>query len=415
MDVALNASVNRTYIAPNQKTILYLELTIQRLVSGNKKESFTPLPKNIGFLIDKSGSMSGEKIKKAKTAAKDLIDRVKKGDNVSIMTFSDSYSLVDTINIKTKSDKNKIKQKVDTISISGGTNMYNGIKNSGDQLKRKNIENVRSLILLTDGQPTDGKSEKQYTELARNLRENGITIYCIGIGNYNEEFLASIGENSGGKWFHLKNMNKLLPIINTTLQRIEATTHTAPKLNLRPINKVTIKKENNEYEIYKAEPNLHKVTNIAYSSGSNEYSFPISDIRINENQKYFTTLEVEPLQGEGERRIVNIRLTGTNLDISTEVKIFLSDERDKLITETNPEARQLAIITSTRSTIRDGTEKQKTIARKKLTAIEKEPTASNKIKTFAETTKKLDSKAAKSKDSEKLKEIKYRLSEFDKG
>src|SRR5437762_8000103 len=66
---------------------------------------------------------------------------------------------------------------------------------------------VHRVILLTDGNPTVGRTDgKDFVTLAQGIREGGITITAIGIGtDYNDSLLQKIAESGGGLWHHIKD------------------------------------------------------------------------------------------------------------------------------------------------------------------------------------------------------------------
>ncbi len=82
------------------------------------------MPLNFSLVLDTSGSMAGEKIRRLKDAVKYVIDLLSDQDIISIVRFSGSTStLVSSQQVRSSADKQTLKRKVDQLDAGGGTNM----------------------------------------------------------------------------------------------------------------------------------------------------------------------------------------------------------------------------------------------------------------------------------------------------
>ena len=82
-------------------------------------------PANIAIVIDKSGSMSGKKIARAREAAIAAIDRLSANDIVSVVTYDTDVRIV--VPATKVSDKHVIFNKIRSISAGGSTALYSGV------------------------------------------------------------------------------------------------------------------------------------------------------------------------------------------------------------------------------------------------------------------------------------------------
>ena len=87
----LTASLNRKHIRSGRKTTLYLLLDIEA-AQAQPKESRLPL--NLGFVIDRSGSMSGEKLHYTKQAVQYAAGHLDPGDTASLTVFDESVEVL---------------------------------------------------------------------------------------------------------------------------------------------------------------------------------------------------------------------------------------------------------------------------------------------------------------------------------
>lgn len=154
------------------------------------------MPLNIALVLDHSGSMKGAKLKHLKEATKAVIDRLEPTDYISVIIFDRTSQVL--IPSMPCNDKPGMKAAIDHIPDAGGTIMSLGMIQGLNELRRWNMPNVVTrMILLTDGM-THGDSDR-CRQLARDAAAAGISIYPLGIGDeWDEDLLDKIGHFSGG-------------------------------------------------------------------------------------------------------------------------------------------------------------------------------------------------------------------------
>ncbi|EFH87476.1 VWA domain-containing protein [Ktedonobacter sp. SOSP1-85] len=154
------------------------------------------MPLNFSLVIDHSGSMKGAKLRNVKEAVKMVIDRLEPSDYISVVIFDDSAQVI--IPSMPANDPVGMKAAIDRIQDAGGTTMSLGMIQSLGELRRWNIPNaVSRMILLTDG-VTYGDTDR-CRQLARDAAAAGISIYPLGIGaDWDENLLDDVGQLSGG-------------------------------------------------------------------------------------------------------------------------------------------------------------------------------------------------------------------------
>jgi Ca-activated chloride channel family protein len=154
------------------------------------------MPLNFALVIDHSGSMKGAKLRNVKEAVKMVIDRLEPSDYISVVIFDDTAQVI--IPSMPANDRPGMKAAIDRIMDAGGTTMSLGMIQGLGELRRWNIPNaVSRMILLTDG-VTYGDTDR-CRQLARDAAAAGIAIYPLGIGaDWDENLLDDIGQLSGG-------------------------------------------------------------------------------------------------------------------------------------------------------------------------------------------------------------------------
>jgi Ca-activated chloride channel family protein len=195
------------------------------------------MPLNLSLVLDKSGSMSGQKIQNLREAAKLVVDRLGPADTISIVAFSDRKYLIAPSQPVT--DPQDLKQKIDRIRDGGGTAISGGMGQGLAELdKALSPDRVSRMLLLTDGQ-TFG-DEKQCLKLGKLAGESGIVVNALGLGDdWNEDLLDDIAEASGGVADFIDSPDKIVSFFEQAVKSMQDTVVQNAKLVLRLASGVT--------------------------------------------------------------------------------------------------------------------------------------------------------------------------------
>ena len=147
------------------------------------------------FVLEKSGSMSGDRIEKSKEAIKSCISQLESGAQMGLVSFeSDS-----TLECGLTDSGTIVSGSVDGIEASGGTNISAGLATGVELLAGRSGTKV--IILLSDGQGSGSNLSEVVSEAAA----QGIVIYTIGLPGCDEGTLQSIAANSGGQFIMVED------------------------------------------------------------------------------------------------------------------------------------------------------------------------------------------------------------------
>ncbi|NXF29838.1 ITIH3 inhibitor, partial [Nyctibius bracteatus] len=183
-----------------------------QIVNGYFVHFFAPtnlpkLPKNVVFVIDISGSMSGRGIEQTREALLKILDDIKEDDFFNFILFgSEVHTWKETLIKATPKNLDEARKFVRGIDTKGLTNLHGGIMRGIDMLNAAHEGNLvpkRSasiIIMLTDGQPNVGISNTQDIQAhVKKAIEGKYPLYDLGFGygvDYN--FLEKMAlENKG--------------------------------------------------------------------------------------------------------------------------------------------------------------------------------------------------------------------------
>ena len=214
--LTLDVSCSNKLLKAGEKQNTWIRVGLQ----GFKLESDKKRPGvNLAIVLDKSGSMQGEKIKRAREAAIDAISLLQADDIVSIITYD---STVNVLVPATKlTDKADVIAKINSIRPSGNTALFAGVsKGAAEVRKFLDRERVNRVILLSDGLANVGPSSPgELGNLGKSLVKENITVSTLGLGlGYNEDLMVQLANTSGGNHLFIEDAAELADMFQVSLQ-----------------------------------------------------------------------------------------------------------------------------------------------------------------------------------------------------
>lgn len=165
-----------------------------------KKSDEKPQPKTVVFVLDHSGSMSGEKIVQARDALRFVLNNLKEGDTFNIVSYNDMIECFKP-ELQSFNDKSRAAAAhfIDTIEAGGSTNIDEALattlKMIGDGSTRPAY-----ILFMTDGLPTAGETnELKIAEHCRTSNKSGARLFAFGVGyDANARLLDRLSGGNGG-------------------------------------------------------------------------------------------------------------------------------------------------------------------------------------------------------------------------
>ncbi len=210
--VKLKTELGHSVLLKNKKQKAYIRIHLE----GDKPiTSEDRPPVNIAIVIDKSGSMGGAKMERAKDAAIMAVGRLSPDDIVSIVTYDTQVKVI--VPATKVGDSDYISERIEKIRPGGSTALYAGTQTGIREVhKFLDRNNVNRVILISDGLANVGPSRPDVVaELGKKAAEDGIAITTIGLGlGYNEDLMAKLAFNSDGNHAFVKNADDLVAVFN---------------------------------------------------------------------------------------------------------------------------------------------------------------------------------------------------------
>ncbi|HMO81016.1 MAG TPA: VWA domain-containing protein [Pyrinomonadaceae bacterium] len=192
-----------------------------RYVSGLSRNAFTVIdnnreqeisffsdsdaPVSIGILFDVSGSMSGDKIDRARTALRRFINSSHPNDEYFLIAFNSRAQLL----LDRTRDGDAVLQTLTLVQPRHNTALYDAVYLGLERVTRGSHQK-KAMLVISDGQ--DNASRYNFSEVRRLMRESDVVTYAVGIldvgdrgsmlGMQGQAFLDELTTVTGGRAFY---------------------------------------------------------------------------------------------------------------------------------------------------------------------------------------------------------------------
>ncbi|MDO5415622.1 MAG: VWA domain-containing protein [Lachnospiraceae bacterium] len=166
---------------------------------------------SICFVLDRSGSMKGDRMSAAKQAISQFISNVDEGIQLGLVTFENDAS----VDLALTDSKSSVISRVNEAVAYGGTNIAAGLEAGGQVLK--NAPGRKVVILLSDGQ--DGNADKM-DRVLEDLSIQSIPVYSIGLTGSDTAYMQNIADMTEGTFVLADNPTDLYKIYGIIRQYI---------------------------------------------------------------------------------------------------------------------------------------------------------------------------------------------------
>ena len=206
-------------------------------------------PIDVVFVIDRSGSMSGEPIVAVREAVAGVLRQMGPNDRAGVVAFDTDASMVLPLG---RHDNKKSQQRVLQMSTGASTNMSAGWL-MGHEMLRSDCgdDRIRRIVVLTDGYVNQGiTGEDELATMVSIGRNSGITTSLIGFStDYQEELLGTLANAGGGNDYWCESADPAARVFQREFEGLAAVVAQNIAITIEPTDVVAVAGILNDFRV----------------------------------------------------------------------------------------------------------------------------------------------------------------------
>lgn len=193
-----------------------------------KVEANRAIAKDVIFVLDQSGSMTGDKWTQAQAAARYVLRNLNPQDRFNVVAFSTGHRIYANT-MQPVAEAEAAVRWIDSLEAVGGTNIDLALTTA---LKSADPSRKTVVLFLTDGLPTEGViAPPQILENVAALTNKNTRIFTFGVGNdVDTHLLDTLSSTYGGVSVYVRPDENIEQDVSTLYSKITAPVLSAPTL-----------------------------------------------------------------------------------------------------------------------------------------------------------------------------------------
>jgi Ca-activated chloride channel family protein len=348
-NVSLTATLSNTHVLMPGQGRVHLAIDLKALEAKSDRR----LPMNVSLVIDRSGSMRGDKIAHTRAAAKHLVSQLNDQDTLSIVSYSDDVRVdLPASRVDAEVKRNAL-AAISRIRAGGSTNLSGGLFRGQSEVERNVRQGqVNRVLLMSDGLANRGIIDT--AQLARRVQQasqRGLSVTTLGVGtDYNEDLMTAVADHGGGNYYFIESPKAIASVFNQELSRMFATVAQNARIELNIEDGAELK----------------NVFGYTHARKGDVVSIPLSEIFGGQRRSILVELQI-PVARSGRAVLGSVTLiyddvvreSKVKTDVALAVQVTSSKDlvdkgRDRSVEERIEEVKVATVVTQAADMLRDG-------------------------------------------------------------
>lgn len=233
--VTFHGELDRAAVLAGQEGVVGLELIIA--APGEARPEVRRRPTDLVIVLDRSGSMSGEKMEHALASVRQLVSQLGAADRFALVTYADGAAVTIPLAAATAEARQEWSAAIAGVVADGGTNISRGLDLAADLIDRaRQPGRVPHAILISDGLANQGDpSHAGLVRRARRAAGGEYMLSAVGVGaDFNEDLMTALADAGTGNYYYLRDSHELASVFARELDSARTTVASALAVHVEP-------------------------------------------------------------------------------------------------------------------------------------------------------------------------------------
>lgn len=233
--VSFTGTLDRSAVLLGQDGVARIELAIAAPPGETVRHGRRPT--DVVIILDRSGSMAGDKITQARAAVRELLAQLGPQDRFALVTYSDNATLAVPLSAVGEQQRTAWMSAVAEIQPDGGTNMSSGLDLGLDVVERGRSDGrVPHVILISDGLANQGDASPEgLVRRARRAVQGEYMLSSIGVGtDFNEYLMTALADAGTGNYYYVQDSRDLSTVFAREFDAARTTVATGLAVQIDP-------------------------------------------------------------------------------------------------------------------------------------------------------------------------------------
>jgi len=239
--VWFRGTLDRTAVQLGHDGLVRMELAVGAAPDDHAQR--VRRPTDVVIILDRSGSMAGEKIEQARAAVRELLAQLSDADRFALVTYANDAGVAVPLSAVDGPARARWMAAVAEIRPDGGTNMSSGLDLGFDLIERGRVTGrVPHVVLISDGLANQGDpSPDGLARRARRAAQGEYMLSTVGVGtDFNENLMTALADAGTGNYYYVQHAADLGAVFAREFDAARTTVASGLAVQIEPARGVRV-------------------------------------------------------------------------------------------------------------------------------------------------------------------------------